>query len=174
MRANVYFADLNKYFYARAKVFEVTTARPIWQQTVGAPGEQHGERTYSLMTNRFPDHTSLYVRVEDKSKRLVYATYSLGRVIAFDEPHAEMDRANQLHVLQCAAPRIWAYSSIGLDGKLIKHDQLRANPQLAASPPNGRWHDHGQRRRARRSRRSDGPGRFRNYPIVRLNLPPED
>ncbi len=135
VRANVYFADLNKYFYARAKVFEVTTARPIWQQTVGAPGRasSDGQRTYSLMTNRFPDHTSLYVRVEDKSQGLVYATYSLGRVIAFDEPHAEIDRANQLHVLQCAAPRIWAYSIVGLDGKLIKHTsyaQTRSSPRL--------------------------------------------
>ena len=28
------------------------------------------------MTNCFPDHTSLYVRVEDKDSRIVYATYS--------------------------------------------------------------------------------------------------
>ena len=37
VRANVFFADLNKFFYARAKVFEVTSARPIWRQTVGDP-----------------------------------------------------------------------------------------------------------------------------------------
>ncbi|HEY5037155.1 MAG TPA: hypothetical protein VII74_08510, partial [Chthoniobacterales bacterium] len=84
VRANVFFADLNKFFYSHGKVFEVTTARPVWQQTVGTPDD--GARTYSLMTNRFPDHTSLYVRVEDKTNGLVYATYSLGRVIAFDEP----------------------------------------------------------------------------------------
>src|SRR4029450_6479514 len=44
--ANVFFADLNKFFYARAKVFEVTTARPIWQRTVGDP-RGAGVRTYS-------------------------------------------------------------------------------------------------------------------------------
>ncbi len=132
VRLNVYFADLNKYFYAHARVFEVTTARPIWQQTVGMPSGD-GERTYSLMTNRFPDHTSLYVRVEDQAHGLVYATYSLGRLISFDEPHKEIDRENQLHVLQCAAPRIWSYSVVGLDGKLIKHAsyaQARGNPRL--------------------------------------------
>lgn len=132
VRANVFFADLNKYFYAQAKVFEVTTARPIWQQTVGLPSGD-GERTYSLMTNRFSDHTSLYVRVEDKANGLVYSTYSLGRLISFDRPHEEIDRDNQLHVLQCSAPRIWAYSVIGLDGKLLKHAsyaQTRGNPRL--------------------------------------------
>src|SRR6202011_5470814 len=69
VRAHVYFADLNKFFYSQTKVFEVTDARPIWQKTVGipgGPGASSGVRTYSLMTNRFPNHTSLYVRVEDK------------------------------------------------------------------------------------------------------------
>ncbi|MGH8165273.1 MAG: hypothetical protein ACREP1_13150, partial [Rhodanobacteraceae bacterium] len=91
-------------------------------------------RTYSLMSNRFPDHTSLYVRVEDKTNSVVYATYSLGRVISFDEPHAEVDRQNQLHVLQCSAPRMWAYSVIGLDGKLLKrasYAQTRSMPRLS-------------------------------------------
>ncbi|MGH7935732.1 MAG: hypothetical protein ACREF8_01835 [Chthoniobacterales bacterium] len=131
VRANVYFGDLNKYFYARAKVFEVTTARPIWQETVGAP--EDGVRTYSLMTNRFPDHTSLYVRVEDKTNSVVYATYSLGPVISFDAPHAQVDRKNQLHVLQCSAPRMWTYSVIGLNGKLLKrvsYAQTRSMPRL--------------------------------------------
>jgi len=132
VRPHVFFADLNKFFYARAKVFEVTSARPIWQQTVGDPAS-NGARTYSLMTNRFPDHTSLYVRVEDKQNSLVYATFSLGRVISFDEPHAEVDRKNRLHVLQCSAPRLWSYSVVDLDGRLLKHEnyaQTRSTPRL--------------------------------------------
>src|SRR6478672_2535609 len=52
VRANIFFADLNKFFYAPAKVFEVTNARPIWQRTIGDP-IGGGVRTYSLMTNRF-------------------------------------------------------------------------------------------------------------------------
>jgi len=132
VRANVFFADLNKFFYARAKVFEVTNARPIWQRTVGDPTAA-GVRTFSLMSNRFPDHTSLYVRVEDKENNLVYATYSLGRMISFDEPHAEVDRENRLHVLHCSAPRIWSYSVINPDGHLLKHEtysQARTTPRL--------------------------------------------
>src|ERR1700737_3774031 len=81
VRAHIYFADLNKFFYSQTKVFEVTDARPIWQKTVGVPQDERSSgnaRTYSLMTNRFPDHTSLYVRVEAKNSGVVYATYSLG------------------------------------------------------------------------------------------------
>jgi hypothetical protein len=127
VRTHVYFADLGKYFYSGTRVFEVTDARPIWQQTVGIPNgvaSPGTERTYSLLTNRFPDHTSLYVRVQDKDTGVVYATYSLGRSIAFEQPQAEIDRANQLHVLHCAAPRAWSYSRIGLNGELLSHSSF--------------------------------------------------
>jgi hypothetical protein len=140
VRAHIYFADLEKFFYSGSKVFEVTDARPIWQQTVGipdgvaAPGDT---RTYSLLSNRFPDHTSLYVRVQERDKGIVYATYSLGRTIAFEPPQAEIDRANQLHVLHCAAPRAWTYSRVGLNGELLAHSsfmETKTRPRLFRSP----------------------------------------
>jgi hypothetical protein len=136
VRANVYFADLGKFFYSLSRVFEVTDARPIWQQTVGVPNgvaAPGSVRTYSLLTNRFPDHTSLYVRVQDKDSGIVYATYSLGRAIAFEEPQAEIDHANQLHVLHCSAPRAWAYSRVGLNGELLAHSsfmETKTRPRL--------------------------------------------
>jgi len=136
VRTNVYFADLGKFFYSPTRVFEVTDARPIWQQTVGIPdgvGAPGNTRTYSLLTNRFPDHTSLYVRVQDKDSGVVYATYSLGRAIAFEEPQAEIDHANQLHVLHCSAPRAWAYSRVGLNGELLAHSsfmETKTRPRL--------------------------------------------
>ena len=139
VRAHIYFGDLNKFFYSQTKVFEVTDARPIWQKTVGVPeGESAAGnvRTYSLMTNRFPDHTSLYVRVEDKDSGIVYATYSLGQVIAFDQPQAEFDRSNQLHVLYCAAPRNWSYARVGLNGELLSRASVaetRTRPRLVHS-----------------------------------------
>lgn len=139
VRVHIYFADLDKYFYSPAKVFEVTDARPIWERSVGIPEGSNGPgdvRTYSLLTNRFPDHTSLYVRVEDKDHGVVYATYSLGHVIAFDEPHAELDRANQLHILFCAAPRVWAYDRIGLNGEHLSHAtfmETKSRPRLVHS-----------------------------------------
>jgi hypothetical protein len=136
VRAHVYFADLSKFYYSQTKVFQVTDARPVWQKTVGAPERSSGgsdTRTYSLLSNRFPDHTALYVRVEDKSSGVVYATYSLGRIIAFDEPQAELDRANHLHILHCVAPRSWAYSHVGLNGELLGHTtfmQSKTQPRL--------------------------------------------
>src|SRR2546421_6164955 len=138
VRAHIYFADLNKFFYSQTKVFEVTDARPIWQKTVGVPegGGGGNVRTYSLMTNRFPDHTSLYVRVEDRDSGIVYATYSLGQVISLDQPQAEFDRSNQLHLLYCAAPRNWSYARVGLNGELLSRASFaesKTRPRLVHS-----------------------------------------
>lgn len=136
VRANVFFADLNKFFYSQTKVFHVGDARPIWQRTIGVPDNAPGAggtRTYSLLSNRFPDHTALYIRVEDKSSGAVYSTHSLGRLIAFDDPQAELDRQNQLHVLHCAAPRTWAYSQIGVNGQLLARSnflETKTRPRL--------------------------------------------
>lgn len=136
VRANVYFTDLNKFFSSATRVFQVVDARPIWQKTVGIPEGTAGAgevRTYSLLSNRFPDHTALYVRVENKDRGVVYSTFSLGRVLASDDPQAELDRANQLHVLHCAAPRSWAYSHIGLHGELLAHStflETKSRPRL--------------------------------------------
>jgi len=139
IRTNIYFADLGKFFYSAPRVFEVTDSHPIWQQTVGVPdgaGASGDVRTYSLMTNRFPDHTSLYVRVQDKDAGVVYATYSLGRTVSLEQPQAEIDRANQLHVLHCEAPRAWSYARIGLNGQLLTHSsfmETKTRPHLVHS-----------------------------------------
>ena len=135
-KANVFFADLNKFFYSQAKVFHVVDARPFWQRTIGVPEGERGAgqmRTYSLLSNRFPDHTKLYVRVEDKTTGVVYNTFSLGRVLSFDEPQAELDLANRLHVLHCAAPRTWSYSQVGANGELVRHStflETKTRPRL--------------------------------------------
>lgn len=143
VRANVFFGDLNRFFYSQTKVFQVTDARPIWQRTVGVPEglpAAGSVRTYSLLSNRFPDHTKLYVRVEDKSTGAVYNTFPLGRVIAFDEPQAELDSGNTLHVLHCAAPRTWAYSHIGLNGQLLSratYMETKSRPRLRRAAGGG-------------------------------------
>jgi hypothetical protein len=88
------------------------------------------------MTNRFPDHTSLYVRVEDKDSGIVYSTFSLGQAIAFDQPQVEFDRSNQLHVLYCAAPRSWAYARVGLNGEILSRasfSETKTRPRLVHS-----------------------------------------
>ena len=123
----------------RTRVFEVTDARPIWQQTVGIPDgvARLGRCARApLITNRFPDHTSLYVRVQDKDHRCCLCDLFVRPDISFEQPQAEIDRANQLHVLHCAAPRAWSYSRIDLNGELLTHSsfmETKTRPRLVHS-----------------------------------------
>lgn len=139
-RAHVFFADLNKFFYSPSRAFQVSDARPIWQRTVGIPdgvAARGDVRTYSILSNRFPDHTSLYIRVEDKSTGAVYSTFPLGRSVGAEEPQMELDPQNLLHVLHCAAPRTWAYNRVGLNGELVAHAtfmETKTRPRLRRSP----------------------------------------
>lgn len=140
IRAHIFFADLNRFFYSQAKVVQIGDARTIWQRSVGIPDGQADAgavRTYSLLTNRFPDHTKLYVRVEDRSTGAVYCTYPLGRLIQNGDPQTELDRANQLHVLHCAGPRTWSYAKIGLNGQLLARStvmETNTRPHLRRNP----------------------------------------
>ncbi len=171
VRAHVYFGDLNKFFYSQTKVFEVTDARAVWQKTVGIP-DAEGVRTYSLLTNRFPDHTSLYVRVADRDSGAVYATYSLGRIIASDPPQAEIDQTNQLHVLHCAAPRNWSYSRVNLNGKLISQSsfmETKTRPRLVHAT-DGSVAVHGGIVETRRAEMIESPG----APAPKLSDRPAD
>jgi hypothetical protein len=65
--------DLGRYFYSQTKVVEVTgcaseSGNKVWVfPRIAVPGGD--SRTYSLLTNRFADHTSLYVRVEDDASQ---------------------------------------------------------------------------------------------------------
>ncbi|MGI8820171.1 MAG: hypothetical protein ACR2ID_04790 [Chthoniobacterales bacterium] len=136
IRANIYFADLNRFFYSPTKVVQVGDARTIWQRSVGVPDGQPDAgavRTYSLLSNRFPDHTKLYIRVEDRSTGTVYSTSPLGRSISYGDPETELDPANQLHVLHCVAPRTWSYSKIGLNGQVLARStfmETKSRPHL--------------------------------------------
>lgn len=139
VRAHIYLADSEKFYYTPARVFQVADGRPIWQRTVGVPDGQVGageSRTYSLLSGRFPDHTSLYVRVENRDSVVVRATRSLGPIVAALEPQSELDRQNQLHVLHCTSPGRWAYSHVTLNGKLLEHSifmETRNRPRLRRS-----------------------------------------
>src|SRR5205823_13976598 len=80
-----------------------------------------------------PNDNVLYARVQDKEGGIVYANYPLGRMISGDEPVAQLDERNQLHVLQLVGPKTFVYSRIGLNGQWlgqVTYNELRTRPHL--------------------------------------------
>jgi len=140
INASVYSTELGRYFSSPPLTIEITEGRLIWQQSVGVPvtdGGAGGTRILSLLTHRLPEHTDLYLRIEDKEAGLVYCTHRLGDFIAYGKPDVALDSLNNIHVLQNAAPRLFIYSKVGLNGKIldrISYQSSKERPQLKRTP----------------------------------------
>ena len=118
-RANIYLADLDRYFYSNFVTFDLTDGKLLWRENVGVPGSDD-VRQVSLITQQLIDRLLLYVRVKDENGTNVYTTQSLGRLILTGhEPQEMFDRANTLHVIQEAIPGTYLCSLISIEGERL-------------------------------------------------------
>ena len=135
VRASVYAPEFSGYFSSPPLTIEITEGRLLWQQTVGVPGVGEGPgstRTASLLSHRLSDRTDLYLRVEDKPSGIVFCTHCLGDFISYGKPDVMLDSTNNIHVLQNAAPRLFIYSKVGLDGKILDRLSYQSSKERPA------------------------------------------
>ena len=136
VRANVYFADLNKFYYSPTKVFQVTDARPIWQKTVGVPDRnaQRGPDAHLFASHEsFPgSHVALRARGKQKQRRrlhhlLVRPGHRLRRTAGRTRPRESIARSS----LRRAANL--GLFHIGWNGELLAHSifmETKTRPRL--------------------------------------------
>ena len=130
IRADLYFAEADHYFYSNYITFDLTSGKTIWRQTVGVPGDRGDLREVSLLTHQLSDRLLLYVRVRAANGDTVYVTRPLGRlVITGREPEEMLDRDNTLHVLHEAVPGAYLYTVVNVDGeRLMQRAYNRVGP----------------------------------------------
>ena len=138
-RANIYFADLDRYFYSNFVTFDLTDGKLLWRQDVGVPGSSDDIRQVSLLTHQLVDRLLLYARVRNEAGTEVYTTQSLGRLILTGhEPQELFDRNNTLHVMHEAIPGTYFYTQISINGeRLDQKVYVRAGtsrPMLVKNP----------------------------------------
>jgi len=139
IKAEVYFAPMDKYFTSGAVPIEVTEGQTLWQQTVGIPEGQKNAgqyRSYTLLSFRQPTANMLYVRIEDTNAGVVYATYPLGRMIDGYDPEAQVDLLSQLHILEMVAPKEYLYTRLSPNGDMLgqqDYTDLKTRPRLTRS-----------------------------------------
>jgi hypothetical protein len=128
-KASVYSPDYHQYFSSRAQEFQVTDGRIFWQQTVGVPAGYPGAgstRTISFLMFRPESQTVLYIRVQDKDGGVVYITSPLGKLLSGFDPEIQLDKNNQVHVLQLIGAKTFVYTIIGLNGEWLAQDTYNA------------------------------------------------
>jgi len=92
-------------------------------------------RHYSLLKASDLDELRLYFRLTDKNGRTL-RVFPLARMISFSDPAAQMDRANNLHVLLQTGARTFTYCVMDPNGNLLArqfHEYGLARPSLHLS-----------------------------------------
>src|SRR5579872_4853412 len=104
--ATVRVRDWNRELVSPPKSFDLIQGVKIWEQDVGVPnttGETKSEpdiRRYVLQqANYIRGQIRLYLRVTDQYGKPIRVA-SLGPMASFGRPDPQVDRSNQLHVLQ--------------------------------------------------------------------------
>jgi hypothetical protein len=89
-------------------------------------------RRYSLMKVTELDQIKLYFRLTDRNGRTL-RVFPLARMVDFGDPEAQMDRANNLHVLFQTGARTFTYCVMDPGGLLLErqfHEYADSRPKL--------------------------------------------
>lgn len=122
------------------KFFDVISGVKLWSQDFGMPaaaGTTNSApevRKYTLeKANYLRSQLRLYVEVSDGSESHVFNVVSLGKMVAFNEPEAQLDRFSNLHILWQSGASFFTYAVVNPDGGLAKqeiYDYVTARPRL--------------------------------------------
>jgi hypothetical protein len=89
-------------------------------------------RRYSLLKASDLTELKLYFRLTDKNGRTL-RVFPLARMLSFSDPEAQIDRANNLHVLLQTGAQTFTYSVLDPNGNLLArqfHEYTRTRPSL--------------------------------------------
>jgi hypothetical protein len=90
-------------------------------------------RRYSLIKVAYLDELKLYFRLTDKYGRTL-RVFPLAPMLSLSDPEAQIDRANNLHVLLQTGAKTFTYSVLDPAGNLIArqfHQYTRTRPKLS-------------------------------------------
>jgi hypothetical protein len=125
---------------SRPKSIDVISGAKIWAQSFGLPVPSGMSNTppevrkYTLeKANYLRSQLRLYVQVSDDSESHVFNVVSVGKMVSFSEPEAQLDRVSNLHVLWQSGSSFFTYAEVNPNGELVKHeifDYVTARPRL--------------------------------------------
>jgi len=123
------------------KSFDVITGAKLWAQDFGVPTDTNGVpevRKYTLEeANYLKEQLRLYVQVSDGAEALVYKVSSLGPMVSFSHPEAQVDRHNRLNVLWQTGAQGFSYAIVNPDGSVALQDYYEnffSRPRLTVTP----------------------------------------
>lgn len=107
------------------KNFAIEEGAKVWTREFGVPttsgtNQAPEVRRYSLIqVNLLRSEIRLYLRLSDAAESKLIKVFSLGQIVSFGRPEAEVDGQNRLHVLQQNGAHTSIYTVITPDGEVV-------------------------------------------------------
>jgi len=122
IKAEIYCAELDKFFSSRPVDMELTEGRKIWTGVVGVPEgiENHGKmHVFTLLKHQRGEGNLLFLRVEDQDDGSIFCTYPIARLVEGAKPEFQFDSSNNFYVLQLVGEKAYVLSKISVNGKFL-------------------------------------------------------
>lgn len=121
--ATVRLAEINAEVTSPPAYFTIMGGVPLWEQVVGVPGGSTDQplelRRFALLQTNDRKRLALYARISDEAEQRVYRVFSLGNLLSFGRPEAQVDRQARLHVLFQSGARQFTYYCISPTGEVL-------------------------------------------------------
>jgi len=138
--ATVHIKDWNDEVASPPQPFDVIDGAKLWSQVFGMPVPAGAAnpvpevRKYTLEeANYLRSQLMMYVLVSDESGSHIFKVRSIGPMVSFSQPEAQLDRLSNLHVLYQGGARTFTYSIINPDGNFVRQetfDYYTTRPRL--------------------------------------------
>ncbi|HEV2437553.1 MAG TPA: hypothetical protein VG077_16290 [Verrucomicrobiae bacterium] len=138
--ATVRVKDWNTDITSKPRGFDVINGAKLWSQVFGMPlpagvsNRPPEVRKYTLEeANYLRSQLRMYVQVSDESGAVIYKVRSIGPMVSFSQPEAQLDRSSNLHLLYQSGAASFLYSVINPGGDILQqeiYDYLNVRPRL--------------------------------------------
>jgi hypothetical protein len=125
-------------FLSPPGTFDIIRGLKLWETEFGLPTTNAAAgvpevRKFVLQQANYLKQLQLYVRVTDNLGEKTLAVRSIGRMVSFSAPEAQVDKFSRLHVLWQTGARGFAYRTVNPDGEVIvsqTYDYTTSRPKL--------------------------------------------
>jgi len=138
--ATVRIKDWNTKITSPPLGFDVINGAKLWSQVFGVPlppgvtNRPPEVRKYTLEeANYLHSQLRMYVQVSNESGTTIFKVRSIGPMVSFSQPEAQLDQSSNLHVLYQSGAASFIYSLISPDGDVVRqeiYDYISTHPRL--------------------------------------------
>ena len=138
--ATIRIKDWNQDITSPPRTFDIIEGAKLWEQEIGVPNSAGPPnatpevRKYILQqANYLKSQLRLYLRLTDASGSKTFRVFSIGPMVSFSRPEAQVDKFSNLHLFYQDAAHSFRYTVVSPDGEIVArqiYDYVDKRPRL--------------------------------------------